>query len=52
MDGVDNDNSQGIQETCDDDGEILATSIEANVDQIMQNLTQQVIALLVTIRPV
>ena len=52
VDCLDNDNSQGIQETGDYDSEILTSSIEANVDQILQNLTQQVIALPVTKPPV
>ena len=51
VNGLDSDNSQGIQETGDNDSEILTSSIEANVDQILQNLTQQVIALPVTTPP-
>ena len=39
MNGLDNDNSQGIQETGDNDSEILTSSIDANVHQILHNLT-------------
>ena len=37
--------------TADNDSEILTSSIEPNVDQILQNLTQQVIALPLTTPP-
>ena len=51
---VDGDNSSGrVENTAnDDDDEVLTSPVEANVDQVLQNLTQLVIALPVTSPPV
>ena len=56
---VDGDDSSGqVENTAndndddDDDNEVLTSQVEANVDQVLQNLTQLVIALPVTSPPV
>ena len=52
---VDGDDSSGqVENTAnddDDDNEVLTSQVEANVDQVLQNLTQLVIALPVTSPP-